>query len=182
MLVSDVRGYTRISEKIAPGKLAQIVGGWYKQCYQTLHEQGATVDKFIGDSVLASWTGNSEKEAVRAIAAAVGLQKACAEIHQAHAEVLTPHDWVFSAGVGIHMGQVSYGSAGLGGRTILGDAVNVTFHLEALTRQIPHAILLSADVLGRSPSLLPSVEFCGEFPMKSRSEMLGVYALKNAPS
>jgi adenylate cyclase len=177
MLVSDVRGYTRISEKLGPSQLAQVIGGWYKRCYLILHQEDAAIDKFIGDAVLAYWLGTGENEAKRALAAARGLNNACAELEQAHQAILAPHGLKFAAGVGIHMGPVTYSSIGSTARTIIGDAVNVTFRLEGLTRQIARKILLSGELVNRCPNLPDAFDFCGEFAIKGRSGVMEVYGI-----
>ena len=56
LLVSDVKGFTSLSEEIEADDLAQIMGGWYSDCELILSEEGSTLDKFIGDCVFAYWT------------------------------------------------------------------------------------------------------------------------------
>ena len=56
ILVSDIKGFTRLSEVLPPDELAQAIGSWYSYCDQVLTEHGAAIDKFIGDAVLAYWT------------------------------------------------------------------------------------------------------------------------------
>jgi adenylate cyclase len=175
MLVSDVKGYTRISESLESHQLAQVIGGWYKRCYLILHQESAAIDKFIGDAVLAYWLGAGENEAKRALAAARGLVEACADLERTQQGILVPHDLNFSAGVGIHMGPVTYSSAGTAGRTIIGDAVNITFRLEGLTRQVPKKILVSGELISRCPNLAEQFEYCGEYPIKGRTGAMEVY-------
>ena len=56
ILVSDVIGFTLLSEEMDAGSVAQIIGRWYSNCEEAITKEGGTVDKFIDDSVLAYWT------------------------------------------------------------------------------------------------------------------------------
>ncbi|NIP95429.1 MAG: FHA domain-containing protein [Akkermansiaceae bacterium] len=59
LLTSDVQGFMGISEKLSPDELAPLIGSWYAETERILEEHGATLDKFIGDCVLASWSTTS---------------------------------------------------------------------------------------------------------------------------
>jgi len=56
IIVSDIKGFTMLSEEIDADSLAQVIGRWYSDCEEIITNEGGTVDKFIGDSVLAYWT------------------------------------------------------------------------------------------------------------------------------
>ncbi|MEM7387090.1 MAG: adenylate/guanylate cyclase domain-containing protein, partial [Verrucomicrobiota bacterium] len=77
MLVSDIKGFTKISELLPPDSLAQTIGSWYRECDDLLGQCGATVDKFSGDSVLAYWMDTSPPSRNQALQAGTLLQKAC---------------------------------------------------------------------------------------------------------
>ena len=106
---------------------------------------GATVDKFIGDCVLAYWTGTSPTIRKKALLAARELIQATETIIQGQEEIFAEHDIHLQIGVGLHLGSVAHGAMSKGTFTLLGDAVNVTFRLEALTRTIGSDLIVSDD-------------------------------------
>ena len=90
MLVSDLKGFTGLSEKLPPDDLAQVVGGWYKACNQILEKEGATIDKFIGDAVFAYWLESAPQARDKAVAAARALLDSCEDLRETHAQLLAP--------------------------------------------------------------------------------------------
>ena len=138
ILVSDIKGFTRLSEVLPPDELAQAIGSWYSYCDQVLTEHGAAIDKFIGDAVLAYWTDVTPNARQWALSAARYLRESCSLIQEEMKWTFERFDAEFSSGVALHMGEVSWGQLGQGGLTMLGDAVNTTFRIQALTRQRLH--------------------------------------------
>jgi len=67
LLVSDIQGFTSISEKLSPDQLAPIIGSWYARTEAILEKHGATLDKFIGDCVLGYWLGTSSAQRLNAL-------------------------------------------------------------------------------------------------------------------
>lgn len=177
MLVSDLKGFTGLAEKLTPDQLAQVIGGWYKSCNLVMDELGATIDKFIGDAVFAYWLEPSSEKRENALKASKMLIEKCNELQQQHGEMLEPMGLCVEAGVGIHMGQVVLSPVSSGSQTILGDPVNVTFRLEGLTRQLGQQILISEEVLAFEGDIETGKPvFCGEFEVKGRTQPLRVHA------
>ena len=67
MLVSDIEGFTSLSESLPPDDLAQTIGAWYASCEDIINRYGGTVDKFLGDSVLTYWTEVSDATRLAAL-------------------------------------------------------------------------------------------------------------------
>ena len=143
LFVSDVRGFTRISEKLPPDALAETIGSWYRECDRVIGFYGGSVDKFIGDAVLAYWPSDNVESRLDALRAANALLGCCIRITDEMSEVLEPFDLEFTTGVGLHVGQVAQGNVGEGTFTILGDAVNVAFRVESLTRKVDKDVLVT---------------------------------------
>ncbi len=175
IFVSDLKGFTQISEKLPPDQLAQVMGGWYKVCNQVLGNHAATIDKFIGDAVLAYWLNPTPLIRGKALAAARTLQMMCFQQQQQHAAILDPTELQIIAGIGIHLGPIAVSPQGGGTQTILGDAVNATFRLEQITREVNRWILLTGDYLADWPDK-PIVDSIGEFTVKGRTAPLQVFA------
>ncbi len=181
MLVSDIKGFTKISEALPPDVLAQTIGSWYRECDDVLGTHGATVDKFIGDAVLAYWMDVNPEVRARALAGAKALREACDRISSDHAATFAEHDLRLESGIGLHLGKVAHGQMGQGTFTMLGDAVNITFRLESLTRPLDRNILVSEEFLS---GWNEGYDFCrheGSHIVKGRTTPLEVYSVERFP-
>jgi adenylate cyclase len=181
LLVSDIIGYTPLSEAIEAGELAQIIGGWYSECDRILSEAGATVDKFIGDSVLAYWTKVSAKNLHASLRAAERLLDLCRRICAERPEVFAASGRQFEAGVAIHTGKVAYGGMSQGEFTLVGDPVNLTFRLESLTRELGRNVVLSGDFVRKMPELRSLCENHGVRRVRGRDRVVEVFSLNEFP-
>lgn len=182
ILVSDIKGFTRLSEMIPHEELAQAIGSWYDYCTEILTEHGAAIDKFIGDAVLAYWTDVSANARKWAMMAARELRRGCDEIGQQMHWSFGRHGAEFSSGVGLHAGDVAYGQFGQGGLTMLGDAVNTTFRIQALTRSIGHDVLASGDFMEGWPEGKKHCLPLGIHELKGRQAPVEIYAVETAPA
>lgn len=181
MLVSDIKGFTKISELLPPDVLAQTIGSWYRECDEVLSEYGATVDKFIGDAVLAYWMDVKSETRTRALQGARALREACARIGNEQAETFSEHDLTLESGIGLHLGKVAHGQMGQGTFTMLGDAVNITFRLESLTRPLNRDILVSEEFLSGWDDGYQYCRHEGSHIVKGRTIPLEVYSVETFP-
>ena len=148
ILFSDIRGFTTISENLAPDDLADHMADYFALLLEILHGRRATVDKFIGDAILAFWGAPSPdthlpEEAVRAALECVQTLEAHNKQWRAQGRTELPTCF------GIHTGEVVVGNIGAPSRlsyTVLGDAVNLASRLEALNRLYGTSVLISEDV------------------------------------
>lgn len=182
LLVSDIQGFTTISERLAPDQLAPIIGCWYARTEAILDRHGATLDKFIGDCVLAYWLGTSVANRLAALKAAHEMRRACEEVQHEHRGVLAPTGLSFGSGAAVHMGPAAYGAISSREFTLLGDTVNLAFRLEALTRNLDQSVLLSADLLSGWDAGLSCCRSLGSHPVKGRDQLVEVYALERDPA
>ncbi len=181
ILVSDIEGFSLLSERLSPDDLAQIIGRWYSDCELILSRRGASVDKFIGDCVLAYWSEVNEETLNEAVRAAHELLEACQEIYRLKREVFETVDRKFRAGVAIHSGQVAYGGMSQREFTLVGEPVNLTFRLEALTRSLDADVVASAQVIEGAPALKSYAENLGNHLVKGRVEPVEVWGFKSFP-
>lgn len=152
-----------------------------RECDDVLSEHGATVDKFIGDAVLAYWMDVSPETRKCALKAARALQEACQRIAGQHEEVFEEQGLALESGIGLHLGKVAHGQMGHGAFTMLGDAVNLTFRLESLTRPLKREVLVSEEFL---KDWSEGMRFCrheGSHIVKGRTVPLDVYSVKDFP-
>ena len=181
LLVSDIQGFTTLSEKLTPDQLAPIIGSWYAATEQILDAHGATLDKFLGDCALAYWLKSGNDARKEALLAAQAMQNACDEVQREHSEVLSSVGTQFRSGAAIHVGSTAYGAFSSKEFTLLGDAVNLVFRLESLTRQLGERILISGDLLFGWEEGKKWCRSLGAHEVKGRQQPVEVFAVDEVP-
>jgi adenylate cyclase len=169
LLVGDLRDFTRIAAQLSAEEVASLLREWYAECESVLKSRGATIDKFIGDGVFAYWAGDDEKSRSQAVEAAQLLSDPTASKSAMRKWVKENFGVQVRCHVGLHVGEVAMGAMGRGVNTAVGEAVNVTFRIEGLTRKLETPVLASADF----------VSGCGE--AGDHFENAGVHVLKGQP-
>lgn len=146
ILFSDIVGFTGMTESADPEKLVAQLNEYLSRMTATVFENQGTLDKFIGDAVMAVW-GNVSSRGVAADAracakAALAMRRELKALNEKWAtEGIAP----FHIGIGINHGDVLVGNIGSQEKadpTVIGDAVNLTSRLESLTRTYSVDILV----------------------------------------
>jgi adenylate cyclase len=146
ILFSDIIGFTSLTEHADPEALVRQLNEYLSRMTTAVFKHGGTLDKFIGDAVMAVWgnvrsLGPSE-DARMAARAALAMRRELRALNQSwHAAGIAP----FAIGIGINQGDVLGGNIGSQEKadpTVIGDAVNLASRLEALTRIYAVDILL----------------------------------------
>jgi adenylate cyclase len=178
ILVADLKGFTAICSALSAGQVADLLREWYADCNAILRHHGGTVDSFIGDCVFAYWTGSGPEIRMKALQAAATL-RAAETTPQSPTRILLHdrHGLRLDCRAGIHVGPVAVGRMGKGVDTALGDAVNVAFRVEGLTRTLDRPILASAAFLEGWPDGLRFFEPCGSHAVKGKDDPIEVFAL-----
>lgn len=145
VLFSDVRGFTTISESMKPEELCDLINEILTPITQVIHENSGTIDKYIGDAVMAFWGAplDDSNHASHAINAALNFIPALEKINQLFAQKKWP---IIDIGIGINTGEMIVGNMGSEFRmayTVMGDSVNLGSRLEGLTKQYGVRILVS---------------------------------------
>ncbi|MCF6313967.1 MAG: adenylate/guanylate cyclase domain-containing protein [Verrucomicrobiales bacterium] len=182
ILVSDIRGFTALSESLPPDELARTIGQWYRDSDQILTKHGATVDKFIGDSVLAYWTSTSPDQRIAALKACEELLQSCKQIYSEHQATFDQIGQDFSSGIALHMGEVAYGGMSHSEFTLVGDPVNLTFRLEGLTRDLNQSVLASSVFFENWPEGADYKKDLGSHQVKGRAKPVQVCAITSFPN
>jgi adenylate cyclase len=148
LLFTDIAGFTTASERLSPDRLALALGRYFEALTQAIHANGGTVDKYIGDAVMAIWNAPepSRDHAARACAAALACHEASLALERESArEGLPP----FRTRLGLHRAEVMVGHFGAPDRisyTALGDGVNLASRIEGLNKVYRTAILASESI------------------------------------
>jgi len=154
ILFSDIVGFTTLTESADPEKLVSQLNEYLSRMTGAVFENNGTLDKFIGDAVMAVWGNVSsrgvEEDAKACARAALAMRRELAALNQRwQSSGIAP----FHIGIGINHGDVLGGNIGSQEKadpTVIGDAVNLASRLEALTRTYPVDILLgdrAADLI-----------------------------------
>jgi adenylate cyclase len=151
VLFCDIAGFTSISERMEPDALVEALGVFLQMTSGAVMEQGGTVDKFIGDAVMAFWNAPQphEDHALRACRAGLEVQRRAHALAAQYAALGKPQ---FHARIGINTGAAVVGNIGAPDRlnyTALGDAVNVASRLEGLNKSYGTRL-----VIGEATALL----------------------------
>jgi class 3 adenylate cyclase/tetratricopeptide (TPR) repeat protein len=129
VLFSDVIGSTRLSERLDPESLRQVMTRYFEEMKAALEAHGGTVEKFIGDAVMAVFgiPVLHEDDALRAVRAAVEMRERLAKLN---AELERDRGVQILTRTGINTGEVVAGDPATGQTLVTGDAVNVAARLE----------------------------------------------------
>ncbi len=144
VLFSDIRGFSAFAEGMGPEALASFLGEYLTPMTELVLDSGGTLDKYIGDAVMAIWAAPIDvpDHAARACEVALRMQEALVGLNTKwHAEG-KPR---VAIGIGINTGAMSVGNMGTPARfdyTVLGDQVNLGARLEALTKEYGVDILV----------------------------------------
>jgi adenylate cyclase len=142
---SDIKDFTTISESLDPETLAECLGEYFNGMTGTLQRHEATVDKFIGDAIMAFWNAprSIPDHAMYACEAALSCRDFLAGAAQNWSEQGRP---LFTTRIGIHTGEAVVGNIGYSERlsyTAIGDTVNLASRLEGLNKLYGTSIIIS---------------------------------------
>ena len=119
--------------------------------------------------------------AMTALQTAAALQRSCEEVQRQHQQSLARAGLEFSSGAAIHLGPTAYGAFSSKEFTLLGDAVNVVFRLESLTRELGEKVLVSADLFAGWEEGRQHCRRLGSYGVKGRAQEVEVWALNELP-
>ncbi|TJY61132.1 adenylate/guanylate cyclase domain-containing protein [Sinimarinibacterium sp. CAU 1509] len=176
VLFSDVRGFTSISEKMEARELAELMNRLLTKQTGVIQKHRGTIDKYMGDAVMAFWGAPlpDEAHALHAMTAALDMVRAVRELD---AEFLARGWPVLRIGVGINSGKMNVGNMGSEFRmayTVMGDAVNLGSRLEGLTRTYSVDVICSEFTRNAAPSDWSFREI-DRVRVKGRAEPVTIY-------
>lgn len=178
ILFSDLRGFSSYSEGRDPEEVVSQLNEYFDRMVGCIRGEGGVVDKFIGDAIMAVFTGatGASDPASAAVGAARQMRRELRLLNERWRERgVEP----FDNGIGIHIGDVVQGPIGSVDRkewTVIGDAVNTAARLESLTRQHDRSIIIT-DSLHASlePDTRASFTPLGTTTVKGKHEPLTIY-------
>ena len=169
----DVTGSTALGERLDPEALRRVMMRYFDAMTEAIERHGGTVEKFIGDAVMAVFGLPivHEDDAVRAVRAADGMRQA---LHLLNKELERDHGATISCRIGVNTGEVVAGDATLRQALVTGDAVNVAARLEQAAP--PGEVLISDTTLRlvRDAVVIDAVE---PLHLKGKSERVAAFRL-----
>jgi adenylate cyclase len=172
VLFSDIRGFTSMSEKATATEIMALLNAYFTQQVGVIFKNQGTLDKFIGDAIMAFWGAPlpDDQHAVHAVNAALDMADELEQFRQAHG---IPE---FDVGIGIHSGPAVVGMLGCAQRleyTAIGDTVNLGSRLEGMTKGIARILVSQStrDLCGDVFEFIPH----GSCKVKGREEPVNIY-------
>ena len=175
VLFSDVRGFTTISEGLDPKQLAQLMNEYLTPMTQVIHNHRGTIDKYMGDAIMAFWGAPipDADHAQHAVLAALEMIQALTKLQA----VFQAKGWPpIKIGVGLNTGIMTVGNMGSEFRmayTVMGDAVNLGSRLESITKQYGVYIIVSEFTKNQAPNFVYRELDCVR--VKGKEEPVSIY-------
>ena len=174
VLFSDIRGFTALSETMNPDDMAHLLTEYFTEMVECVFRKGGTLDKFIGDAVMAQWGApiGDEKDPDSAMAAGIEMIK---ELDALNARWRAAGKPELQIGIGLNFGEAFAGNIGSERRmeyTVIGDTVNTASRLCSAAG--PREILISDDFRKALKSPPPLVEM-PPMELKGKSQPVPVY-------
>jgi adenylate cyclase len=164
-LFSDLEGFTKLTHAVEPEMIARLLNDYLDRLSAVVLEHGGTLDKFVGDAVVAFWGAPLAypDDGARAVKAAIAMYQAGEEFRRSAPPGVPP---IGRTRVGVHFGEAIVGNFGGDGRiqyTALGDAMNTAARLESANKSLDTTVLVSREAAERSGP--ESSGFAGFRPM-----------------
>lgn len=148
VLFSDVAGFTTMAESLAPEDVMAKTSRYFSEIGSELVRSGATIDKYIGDSIMAFWNAPEEHEDHVALGC-LGALRAVRRLDKLNEQFMAEGGAPMRTRFGLHTGEAVVGNVGSIDRvnyTVLGHTVNMASRLEKLNKRYGTTILVSDDV------------------------------------
>lgn len=181
LLFSDIRGFTTLSESLPPEEVTRLLDRYFSRMVTSIHAYGGTLDKFMGDGIMAFFGAPQPRDnpCTDAFAASRAMLAALAEFNR---ELASEGQAPLSIGIGLNYGTAVVGYIGAADRheyTAIGDAVNTASRIEGLTKEAGYPLLASRAVLDRLPDR-GGFASLGAMAVKGRADV-EVYGWRPAP-
>ena len=171
VLFSDIRGFTALSETRPPQEIVALLNHYFSRQVEVIFRHGGTLDKFIGDAIMAFWGAplDDPDHARHAIDTALEMSEA---LEQFKSELSID----FDIGIGIHSGPAVVGFIGSEQKldfTVIGDTVNLASRIEGLTKGVSR-ILVSSDTVSRANQAFDFIDR-GFYKVKGRTQEVNLF-------
>lgn len=176
ILFSDVRGFTKLSESLPAERVVALLNCHFSEMAEVIFDNQGTLDKFIGDAIMAFWGMpiKVEQHADFAVKASIDMIDALTRVNAELAEKGLPS---IEIGIGLNTGQVILGNIGSDRKldyTVIGDPVNVASRMEGITKNYGVPIVISETTRLAMTSPRPCI-LLDKVRVKGKTEPLAIY-------
>jgi adenylate cyclase len=176
VLFSDIRGFTPLSESMRPEHVASLLSEYFTAMVDCVFRHGGTLDKFIGDALMAQWGAPiaAPDDADRAVAAALDMMTELSSLNEKWEREGRPR---LSIGIGLNIGEVFAGNIGSERRlefTVIGDAVNIASRLCSVA---DGGEILLTDDLRRALRQPPELRQHAPLELRGKSHAVRVFSI-----
>ncbi|MFN4008869.1 MAG: CHASE2 domain-containing protein [Pannonibacter sp.] len=183
ILFMDVRGFTPISEQLTPTELVHFLNTLLSPLSDAIQAHGGTIDKYIGDSIMAFWNApvTEEDHAALACAASLDMLRIVDELNAEDAFAFKARGLraqTVQIGIGLNSGEACVGNMGSSRRfnySVIGDAVNIASRIESSCKSVGAELLVSGDTRTEAPDF--AYLEAGAIPLKGKSLPVKLFAL-----
>ena len=190
ILFSDMVGFTTISEKLPPEEVVAMLNDYYKEMAEIIFHWDGTLDKFVGDEIMALWNAPTDQNNHAELAVRCALHMSD-RLDQLRLE-WSAQGLNIDCGIGLNTGEVLIGNVGLLGKkmdyTAIGNHVNVAARLEKLTRTYGTRIIIGENTLADISELVESGKFghveikaLDSVKVKGKDEAVNIFSVKSVP-
>lgn len=182
VLMADIRDFTTMTEASEPEEIVAMLNDYFSRMIEVVFDHEGTVDKFIGDAIMAEFgvPVAHEDDQMRAVLAGIDMRRALREFN---ADRVAEGQPPIEIGVGICDGEAVSGAIGSEHRmefTVIGDTVNTSARLEGLTKQFPgHKLVFNETVYEAVKDQIPC-DFLIEEYVKGKTKPVRVYGVPEA--
>ena len=179
-MFSDIRGFTPISEKYKgnPEGLTKLINRFLTRMTDIIIKNGGTIDKFMGDCIMAFWNaplddGQHEENAIQS---ALEMQE---ELKLLNAELTAEGLPNINIGIGINTGEALVGNMGSEQRfdySVIGDAVNLASRLESSSKTLGKTLVIGEETV-KAAKLNYKFDYVDEITVKGKTEAIKVYTI-----
>jgi adenylate cyclase len=182
LLFSDIRGFTTLSESTSPQEVVDLLNRYFSRQVGVVFRNGGTLDKFIGDCIMAMWGAplDDPQHARHAVETALEMERVLLDFRAQLGE----RGKAFDVGIGIHSGPAVVGFIGAEQKleyTAIGDTVNTASRIEGLTKEAGCRIAISREAMeacmkGADPATFP-FDFVprGSYKAKGRAQPIELF-------
>jgi len=183
VMFTDIAGFTSAAEDLPAADTAAYLNHHFALLAACVEAEGGTIDKFIGDALMAFW-GAPDPQPDHAARACRAARAMAAAVHADNADRIARGEPAVRLRVGLHTGRMVAGNIGAPGRmnyTIVGDAVNTGARLEQLGKTLvpdaPEVVILLSSATAAQAGADVALVSCGRQPVRGRHEGIEVFRL-----
>jgi adenylate cyclase len=175
VMFCDMRGFTALSECMQPVQLQALLNNVFTRLTQVIQSERGTIDKYMGDCVMAFWGAPvpAQDHAACAVRAALGMSQAVQQLNQEHCAQGLPE---VGFGIGLNTGTMCVGDMGSDIRlsyTVIGDAVNLGSRLEGLCKTYGVTVIASEFTQAQAPDFL--WQELDRVRVKGKAQAVGIF-------